>query len=576
MKGIWTRVAAMLVLLSALALAQDELSVLERYALAVDHLSSSVASLEADPSESLESLSRAENAFRLLARETRSEALRSGLVATFEQARIAINRRSDTDLAVRAALIRGGLQRIVYEATLSEAGAGDLTLVRAQLSRLAADIGFSAEARAAIDGGSGSLVQLLTAFEVGVGEAIAARLERAQGQDTQDAYLALAEAYAAFIPIQDSLHAADTTTDAFVSAINALLEGDRESFLAELAGLEGQIAGLRGLADGESVVESAAPFTVFAAAAPLPTAPEDPAVMQEAAAEEPATVESAVGAEGSAQDIEANLAPYGLEPTVLARLVAAYEAAGYLSPAGVLAHLYATSAQVVVAVQDGQTLTAQTTIASLRQDYQSLLQPLVQVRQPEAHLATLDLFYGLEAAPALNLQDAAVLAAQVNGLAAALEGEPLALKQQANVLASLYWPGSIRAGLLVLLALLAFYPLYLLNLAFGGGNRYWRWVSAALFLLLLPLIYEGLAQAGALIAYFTDMSEFAMLLAFSPFQNPLAQLVWALLSALAILFATYGLRGICAQFGLMGRRKRAKRGGLQDAKGAKAGEAAFD
>jgi membrane-anchored glycerophosphoryl diester phosphodiesterase (GDPDase) len=99
-------------------------------------------------------------------------------------------------------------------------------------------------------------------------------------------------------------------------------------------------------------------------------------------------------------------------------------------------------------------------------------------------------------------------------------------------------------------------PLALLNLAFGGSNRNWQLVGVALFFLFLPVIYEGLSYLGTFLADVTGVDVLDSLARFSIFQNTISQVVWTLLMALAILFAIIGLRGICVQFGLIGKRKQ--------------------
>src|SRR5690606_31434861 len=91
-------------------------------------------------------------------------------------------------------------------------------------------------------------------------------------------------------------------------------------------------------------------------------------------------------------------------------------------------------------------------------------------------------------------------------------------------------------------------------MAFGGGNANWRLVAWALFLLVLPVIYEGLASLGSVLADATGMPELDVLARWSMFTSTTGQVAWALVVLLAVLFATIGLRGICAQFGLLGGR----------------------
>jgi hypothetical protein len=97
-------------------------------------------------------------------------------------------------------------------------------------------------------------------------------------------------------------------------------------------------------------------------------------------------------------------------------------------------------------------------------------------------------------------------------------------------------------------------PLYLLFLAFGGGNRNWQLIGYALFLLLVPVIYEGISYILSSIATPLNMPALDVLSRFSMFQNTFTQLLWVLLTALAIGLATAGLYGICVQFGLLGKR----------------------
>ncbi|WP_425146891.1 hypothetical protein [Deinococcus sp.] len=109
--------------------------------------------------------------------------------------------------------------------------------------------------------------------------------------------------------------------------------------------------------------------------------------------------------------------------------------------------------------------------------------------------------------------------------------------------------------LFLLVGLLAIYPLYLLNLAFGGRNAYWRAIAAALVLLFLPALLEGLS--GTLL-YLGDLSGLGALRSLgnlSLHQGAWGLPVWWLLTALAVGLASYGFRGLCRQFGLLGVKR---------------------
>jgi len=106
--------------------------------------------------------------------------------------------------------------------------------------------------------------------------------------------------------------------------------------------------------------------------------------------------------------------------------------------------------------------------------------------------------------------------------------------------------------LFLIVGLLALYPLYLLNLAFGGRNNYWKAIAVSLLLLVLPVLLEGL---GGTLAYLGDLSGVGFLRSLgnlSLHQGAWGLPVWLLLAAVSVGLASYGFRGLCRQFGLLG------------------------
>jgi len=110
-----------------------------------------------------------------------------------------------------------------------------------------------------------------------------------------------------------------------------------------------------------------------------------------------------------------------------------------------------------------------------------------------------------------------------------------------------------KAIVMLLLALASFVPLYLLQLAFGSGSSHWLWVRIAVFLLLFPLMFEGLASFGSVLANITGVSALGMLEPFTVSGGPIGQMIWAAMSLIAIGMLCFGLWGICKQFGLLGQ-----------------------
>ena len=157
----------------------------------------------------------------------------------------------------------------------------------------------------------------------------------------------------------------------------------------------------------------------------------------------------------------------------------------------------------------------------------------------------------------LRMQDVDALTGQVDAVARVALGQAAPANQRLNEQTLALWAGWPRLIVMLVFGILAFVPLYLLNLAFGGGNRNWQLIGVSLFLLLLPVVYEALASIGSLVAYLTGDDTFEVLATYSMFQSPVGQVVWAVLVAIAILLAISGLYGICVQFGLLGRRRSA-------------------
>jgi hypothetical protein len=172
--------------------------------------------------------------------------------------------------------------------------------------------------------------------------------------------------------------------------------------------------------------------------------------------------------------------------------------------------------------------------------------------------ATTELVARLAETSALRLQDVVVLAGQIDGVGGAvLEGRPLPALQRGAQATTAVWAGPVRDLVSLVIGLLALVPLFLLNLAFGGGNRHWQTIGAALFLLWIPALFEGLVGLGGVLARYAGFDALLVLAPYSVLGNAQAQTVWAALTLLAIVFAIAGLSGISRQFGLLGGRRKA-------------------
>lgn len=566
------------------AQAPDE--IINSYQDAKEALQTSVRILREDAVGAQENLERAANALRTLANESTSVSLISGLESTFEQARTAINERSETNLAVQVSVLEGGFRRLLYEAALLSL-ATNPSQATTRLVQLAVDLNFGLERQQAISDLGSDQARQRANVELAVLGFIQARLDSARSQaadNTASAYRQFADAYGASVIIQDSPRLPDINSP-FEAGFNALLNQQPGQFNAQLDQL-GQIFG-QARQDALAVLDAApaASPTPIApppeatpasppettaeatseAATPAPVAapPEaapvviPPPAIETAPAEVPAEVPTPTPTpEVASQELTTALASYNVRGDTLDQLTARYAGAGFNNVNAASGVLYELAMRALVALEQGQQESAKDLLAESQLHYNRFLSDLVAAQDAATDSSTNALLDSLLASPALRVQDTILWAAHMDTLNGTLDGVPTPLAHDVAVTTQMFWGGSVRLAIMVVLAFLAFVPLALLNLAFGGSNRNWQLVGVALFFLFLPVIYEGLSYLGTFLADLTEITWLDSLARFSIFQNTISQVVWTALMALAILFATIGLRGICVQFGLIGKRKQ--------------------
>ena len=611
-KRVTAALALTLVLGLGAAHAQQQDSVLQSYSLAAENLDEALVSLPTDGALSREALDRAAQTLRPLSRDVVSTTLIGALENTFARAATAVQNQSAADLAVQVAVLRGGFQRLVYESALRAANEGDLELARERLVSVAADLGFAGETLETMSAAD-NYATLIVAFDQGAAQAVQQDLGAASeqlGTDRGSAYVSLAGAYGTFLTVQDSPRVAATANSTFVEAFRTLtgdpaapdLEGDSAEtdpaaalpLLLELsqtmaqfeaaatATLAGESVPLPVSEDADLATSEAVPSDTTAPALEVETAAPETSALEpnalepntpETAGLEPvqAALPSVAGTDPAPTDgvtlaLEPTLAPspssgtlgeslsgYGLSPERRAQLVQTYSSQNVTSVEGAVAALYAEGGRALVAVETGDSLAAKDHLRAYRTTYNQLLSPLVAARFSAVDQDTERLAGSLLASPSLRLQDVAVLVGQIDSVAAALAGTAPSGAHQTLLATSLVWSGWLRTVVVLLLGVLAFVPLWLLNLAFGGANRNWRLIGVALFLLLLPIMFEGISSLGALLSTVTGIEVLNILAVFSIFQNTLSQVAWVALTALAIGLASAGLYGICVQFGLIGK-----------------------
>lgn len=567
---------------------------LQRYDLAMENLNVAVASVPDDSAKATDELDQAVNALLSLSRDTTSPSLVSSMERLFDRARTAVQNRSTADIAVQTAVLAGGFRRLVFESAFVSAAAGDLATAQARLGHLATDMAMPQDVRDSLNAAADP-ADLRLRFEAGIAKLVQNDVATARTESASDraaAYLALAKAYGASLMLQDSPRLATPMNDGFVAAANALVSNDTTAFAASTQELETSAAAVVAATTSGAGAEATTPppattGTAAVESADLPTlgdtaqaADQTPPATGTAPAASPqdASAPPAAGAAASAAapaDLEALRATWESERLAEQRteLVAQIRTAGLPGAAGekladtliaadvpdlngAVQRLYAGAGRATAAVIAGNLDDARAEIDRTGSEYRALVAPLVASRSPGTDEAMRSALDRASSVIGLRMQDVDALTGQVDAVARVTLGQAASANQQLNERALALWAGWPRLIVMLLFGILAFVPLYLLNLAFGGGNRNWQLIGVSLFLLLLPVVYEALAAIGSLVAYLTGDDAFEVLSTYSMFQSPIGQVAWALLIVIAILLAISGLYGICVQFGLLGRRRR--------------------
>src|SRR5690554_6582483 len=235
-----------------LAIAQGD-ETLQRHALALDNLVVSVNQLGVDNTASLDALESAASTMRLVSRETASGNLVIAMEQIFDNARLAIRNQSRADLAVQAAVLRGGFQRALLEASMAQ---GTVEEARPGFNQLAAELGLDGATQDAISDAT-NLDQLLNGYQAGLARNIASRLEVMQTQfpDSQEgAYASLAGAYGMSLSLQDAPQTPDSLNDHFSELITAVVDGDAATVNSAAPVLAAQLTAL-----GQAAAPEAAP-----------------------------------------------------------------------------------------------------------------------------------------------------------------------------------------------------------------------------------------------------------------------------------------------------------------------------
>nr|WP_184031476.1 hypothetical protein [Deinococcus budaensis] len=472
----------------------------------------------------LTELDRAGAALEQLAPTLQNQQVVGSLRGALNGARAALA-RTPAEVQAQVLLGRGLLRKALYEQTLGGL-AGAPANASAGLRLLAREFGLTAAATGALtrDAAAGRPERVAWRLQRAAAQKVASALQAARPQRSADSYLQLARASGWFTVVQEAGAAHDLRAAGFTAALAQLAADDRAALARSLTALRGGSAAL-----GRSL---AAPPAL---PRPAATQTDSPTTLARPAGQPPT---------GPAPT---EMAPTDPAPTE--RPGAAARPAG----SGSLDLTYAALGRALTASGHGDPETAR---RELTRGLAALASVPAGLRAAPGYEQWREDLAAAQERRGLRPGDVQALIAGLGGVERAAAGESGAAVDRASAASARTFSGGVRAAVFLLLALLAPLPLYLLHLAFGGRNPSWRAITAALALLLLPVFLEGLF---GFLGWLGDVSGVALLRAaptLTLWQGAYGLPLRALLTALAIGLATYGFWGLCAQFGLLGRRQR--------------------
>ncbi|ANE45001.1 hypothetical protein SU48_13160 [Deinococcus puniceus] len=474
----------------------------------------------------LTQLDRASEAMKQLDPTLRNRQIAGGISDALTGARAALA-RTPAEVQAQILLARGLMRRALQDQTLTLL-AGASANGDAQLRVLAREFGLSAAGAQALtaDARAGRLERVAWRLQRSAAQNVSAALAAARPVRSGAAYLNLARATGWFTVVQNAQGVGTLTVTQFTDALGQLTAGDTAALGQSLTALRSGTASLnRSLVTAASTVSTPPPSTPLPPPA-TPAADPDPV--------DPAPTPAAQGSQGT-QTGQNGAALGGAAQSGTAQgMDGVYGALGRALNAA----SHADGPTVRTALSAANSALARTPEA-VRSDsgYSDLVQDLTAAQDRQA----------------LRPTDIQALIGEVGNLERRVAGEPVSALNAASAGVARSFGGWLRVGIFALLALLAFVPLYLLNLAFGGRNTYWRAIAGGLVLLLLPLLLEGLMGLLGAIGDAAGVGFLRSATNFTLTQGAYGLPLWALTSALAIGLTAFGFRGLCEQFGLIGK-----------------------
>ena len=561
----------------------------------VKSLEAARASLANDPASSSAQIEAASTVFRNILDSVGSKQLEDGATRALKDAVTAVGRGSGTDLAAQVGQVESILQRVLYERLFVEMSGNNLSQAKRYASVLAEALKFSKDAQPKLlqSVAANNAARTRSLLETQISSSMSTALKSAKASpDKAVSFRQTALASSLFLIVQDSPRATELSSNDFSGSLSTLAAGNVPEFKRSIGGVINKVEGFNRRAKGlaatagpnviakpvkpvkpiasvkpavkppiKSALKPAVkPVKPVSSQAAKPVKPTKPAVSStpvtsKPVTSKPANTTSAIkpvvpiidsGAAMASEMMHMNI------PENQARNFARTLAAQKFSSIKAATNQYqAWLARALTQVEVGDVNAGRTTLEEARTLFSTTIQPPYAVLDNDGANRTSGLLDATIAALGVRPADVIVLLGDAQSLTAKLEGGegPSGLHSLITTVQPIWM--LLRGALFLIVGLAFFYPIYLLNLAFGGRNPFWRYIGIAMVLLFIPAILEGASWLFSMLASLTGVQALGAIGSFSILQNPIAQIVWVLTLIATVVFSTLGFRGIAEQFGLL-------------------------
>jgi hypothetical protein len=562
----------------------------------VKSLEAARASLANDPASSSAQIEAATTVFRNILDSVGSKQLEDGATRALKDAVTAVGRGSGTDLAAQVGQVESILQRVLYERLFVEMSSNNLPQAKRYASVLGEALKFSKDLQPKLlqSVAANNAARTRSLLETQISSSMATALKSAKvSPDKAVSFRQTALASSLFLIVQDSPRATELSSKDFSGSLASLAAGNVPEFkqsigsvISKVEGFNRRAKGLAATAGPNVIAKPVKPVKPVASVKPTvkpaiksavkpavkpakpvsgqaakPVKPTKPVVSSKPVTGKPAASKPVAskppviqpvapiidsGAVMASEMMRMNI------PAKQARTFANTLAAQKFSSVKAATNQYqAWLARALTQVEVGDVNAGRTTLEEARTLFSTTIQPPYAVLDNDGANRTSGLLDATITAPGVRPADVIVLLGDAQSLTAKLEGGegPSGLHSLITAIQPIWM--LLRGALFLVVGLAFFYPIYLLNLAFGGRNPFWRYIGIAMVLLFIPAILEGVSWLFSMLGSLTGISALGAIGSFSILQNPIAQIVWVLTLIATVVFSTLGFRGIAEQFGLL-------------------------